>query len=335
MFLVKRLFPCIVMCVLLILSISIVYVIPGMTQEKYPDPSRSIDLIIPFAPGGAADVAGRIFADEISKILGVPVVPVNKAGASGTYGATLVSKAKADGYTLLTNTTSGMILAPVLLPKIEYDTKDFFPIAITSFMADCIIVRPDSPYQSINTLIEAARKNPGKVSYGTAGVGSDGHFNGEILASVTNVKFKHVPFKGGGEIAPAVMGGHVDFGSGMVMVYIPLAKANKLKILAITGNERMKSIADVPTFQGLGIKGNFIDTWTGFFAPATTPAHILDKLVAATEKVLKSEKYIEKIEKIGVVVRYNTPSEFKSILERDKKTAEELAKKMEKTKSEK
>lgn len=318
-----------IVLVILILSLSVSGVFQVLAQEKYPDSSRSIDLIIPFAPGGVTDIAGRIFADELAKLLRVPVTPLNKPGASGTHGATLVFKAPKDGYSLLANTISGMVLAPVILPNVEFDTlKDFFPIAIISNIPNTIVVKSDSPYKDINALIEAAKKNPGKISYGTAGVGTDGNFNGEILGVTTGVKFKHIPFKGGGEVAPAVMGGHVDFGVGASTTFVPLDKGGKLKMVAITGDVRMKAVPDTPTFHELGIKGDFIDNWAGFFASSKTPKHILDTLVAATEKVLKNKDFVERIEKTGGIVQYMTPSEFKAIIERNKKTATEISKKV-------
>lgn len=313
-------FVCIALCA--------AYVSSVMGQEKYPNPSRSMDLIIAFAPGGVTDVTGRIFADDLAKLLGIPVTPVNKPGASGTYGATLVAKAAPDGYTLLANTISGMVLSPAILPKVEFDTlKDFFPIAIISNIAGCVLVKADSPFKTVNDLVEAARKNPGKISYGTVGVGSDGNFNGEILATATGIKFKHVPFKGGGEVATAVMGGHVDFGVSAATTYIPLEKAGKLRILAVTGKTRMKALPSSPTFQEAGIKGDFINNWAGFFAPVKTPKPILDTIIAATEKVLKSKEYDERIDKTGGEVDYNSPSDFRTIIERDQKTAVEIAQK--------
>jgi tripartite-type tricarboxylate transporter receptor subunit TctC len=313
-----------VRCLILLLGIAAV----AAAQEKYPNPSRSIDLVIAFAPGGVTDVTGRIFADDLAKVIGIPVAPVNKSGASGTYGGTLVAKANPDGYTLLANTISGMVLSHTILPQVEFDTlKDFFPIAIISNIPDCLLIKPDSPYKTVQDLIEAARKRPGKISYGTVGVGSDGNFNGEILANSTNVKFKHVPFKGGGEVATAVMGGHVDFSVSAATTYIPLEKAGKLRILAVTGKSRMKALPQVPTFQEIGIKGSFVNNWSGVFAPVKTPKPILDSIIAATQKVLKSKEFGEKIEKTGGEVEYNSPADFRAIIERDQKIAVEIAQK--------
>ena len=298
-------------------------------QGKYPDPSRSIDYVIPFAPGGVTDISSRIFGDELSKALKVPVTPINKPGGGGTHGATLVAKGTKDGYNLLGNSISGMVLAPVVLPKVEFDTlKDFVPIVMFASTPQSIIVKPDSPYKDIQALIEAAKKNPGKLSYGSAGVGTDSHFNVEILSSVANVKFKHVPFKGSGEVGPAVMGSHVDFGTGAATTFLPLLKGEQVRALAITGKVRMKQLPDAKTFDEQGIKGDFVDNWTGFFAPIGTPQAVIDVLIQASQQVLKNKEFIDRIEKAGGMVVPNTAAEFKAIIQRDKKTAEEIAKKV-------
>lgn len=175
-------------------------------QEKYP--TRPIEFVIAFVAGGPTDLWGRFLAEDMRKILKVPMPPINRAGATGTLGAIAVLNAPKDGYTLLTNTAAGMVLAPVVLKDVAYDAaRDFVPIALIASMPDVVIVRADSPYKTINDLIEAARQNPGKLSYGTVGTGSVGHFNGEILSRGNGVKMKHVPFKGTGESAPAILGG--------------------------------------------------------------------------------------------------------------------------------
>jgi len=316
---------------MVVVGVSFIMVLSGLSfgQGKYPDPTRSIDYVIPFAPGGVTDISSRIFGDELSKVLKVPVTPINKPGGGGTHGATLVAKGPKDGYSLLGNSISGMVLAPVVLPKVEFDTlKDFVPIVMFAMTPQSIIVKPDSPYKDIQALIEAAKKNPGKLSYGSAGVGTDSHFNVEILSNVANVKFKHVPFKGSGEVGPAVMGSHVDFGTGAATTFLPLLKGGQVRALAITGKVRMKQLPDAKTFDEQGIKGDFVDNWTGFFAPVGTPQSVIDLLVQASQQVLKNKEFADRIEKAGGMVVPNTASEFKAIIERDKKTAEEIAKKV-------
>jgi tripartite-type tricarboxylate transporter receptor subunit TctC len=150
----------------------------------------------------------------------------------------------------------------------------------------------------------------------------------EILSNVANVKFKHVPFKGSGEVGPAVMGSHVDFGTGAATTFLPLLKGGQVRALAITGKVRMKQLPDAKTFDEQGIKGDFVDNWTGFFVPVGTPQSVIDLLIQASQQVLKNKEFADRIEKAGGMVVPNTAAEFKAIIERDKKTAEEIAKKV-------
>ena len=179
-------------------------------QEKYP--SRPIEMVIAFPAGGFADVTGRIFAEELSKVLGAPIAPINKGGATGSLAATAMLGAPKDGYSMLVNTLGGMVLAPVTLKDVKYDAnKDFYPVAFITAAPDGITVNTDSPFKTLHDLIDAAKKNPNKLSYATAGTGVGGHFNSLILSQVTGIKIKHVPYKGGGEYIPALLGGHLDF----------------------------------------------------------------------------------------------------------------------------
>ncbi len=263
-------------------------------QEKYP--TRPIELVIAFVAGGPTDIWGRILAEEMRKILKVPMPPINKGGASGTLGAIAVLNAPKDGYTLLANTAAGMVLAPVVLKDVKYDAvKDFAPIALVASMPDVVIVKADSPYKTIDDLIMAARQNPGKLSYGTVGTGSVGHFNGEILSRSNDVKMKHVPFKGTGEVAPAIMGGHVDIAFGAPTTFLPLIQAGRLKALTLTGRSRLKALPNVATFTELGVKGSYIDNWVGCFAAAGTPKPAIALLVNAAEKVSKSKEFGERV----------------------------------------
>ncbi|MBI4447306.1 MAG: tripartite tricarboxylate transporter substrate binding protein [Acidobacteria bacterium] len=289
-------------------------------------PSRPIELIIAFPPGGVTDLAGRVFADEMSRVLGVPVVPVNRGGASGVVGTSAVLQSNRDGYVLLGNTITGMVLSPAVLKDAKYEAdKDFVPIALMSIVPNNLAVRSDSPYRSLQDLIAAARQKPGKLSYASPGSGSNGHFDGEIFASAADIKIKHVPFRGGGELATAVLGGHVDFGVGAITNVYALEKAGKLKSLAITGNMRFPGLPDVPTFEELGLKANYVGNWSGCFAPAGTPKEIVQILIEAAKKAVDSPRYRERIEKVGALAPFVPPEDFLSMIRRDKKMAAEVA----------
>lgn len=310
----------------LAMGISAYSPVPSATaQEKYP--SRPIELVIAFPAGGFADITGRIFADEMSKAVNTAIAPVNKSGASGSLAATGMLRAPKDGYNLLVNTLGGMVLAPVMLKDVAYDTnKDFYPVALITSAPDGITVRAESPYKTLQDLIEAARKNPGKLSFGTAGTGTGSHFNAQIFAQNTAIKIKHVPFKGGGETIPAVLGGHVDFVIGTAIAFLPHEKAGKLRTLALVGRNKMKALPNALTTSELGIKGDYLDSWAGCFVAAGTPRPVIDTLVAAAERVIKSNDFIARIEKTGGVVQYVPPAEFQSMIERDKNTAVDMAK---------
>lgn len=294
-------------------------------QEKYP--TKPIELIIAFVAGGPTDIWGRALAEEMGKSLNVPIPPINKGGASGTLGATAVLNAPHDGYTLLADTAAGMVLAPLVLKDVNYDaTKDFIPVMLIASMPDVLLVKADSPFQTVADLIEGARKNPGKFSYGTVGTGSVGHFNGEVLSRSNGIKIKHVPFKGTGEVAPAIAGGHVDIALGAPASFLPLVKAGKLRALALSGRSRLKALPDVATFSELKVKGSFLENWVGCFVAAGTPKAAVDTLVDAADKISKSKEFMERIEKTGGVLQPISAREFLEQIEQDKKTATEVAK---------
>lgn len=294
-------------------------------QEKYP--TRNIELIIPWTAGGIADVAGRIFGDELSKVLKVPVTPVNKPGATGTLGATFVTGARKDGYTLLVNTISAMVLARFTLPDVPFDTlKDFAQISTISISPSIILVKADSPLKTFEDLINEARKSPGKLTYATAGVGSDNHFNMEHLQTVAKIKMTHVPYKSGGEALTALLGGHVDFAVSVVGTVASQLRAKTIRGVIISGNKRVGAFPDIPTYVEKGYPQHFFSNWVGFFAPAGVPRSVIDTVVSATEKTMKSQEYHSKLDKLGMDPIFMSPSEFRDYLEKDIKTAETLAK---------
>ena len=319
----KRILAVLILFVSSALSLAASFV---RAQEKYP--SRPIEMVIAFPAGGFADVTGRIFAEELSKVLNASIAPINKGGATGSLAATAMLGSPKDGYSMLVNTLGGMVLAPVTLKDVKYDTnKDFQPVAFITSAPDGLTVNADSPFKTLHDLIDAAKKNPNKLSYATAGTGVGGHFNSLILSQITGIKIKHVPYKGGGEYIPALLGGHLDFVIGTAIATLPQESAGKLRTLALMGGNKMKDLPTVPTTVELGIKGDYMDSWAGAFVAAGTPKPVIDTLTSAAEKAIKSKEFGARIEKTGGVVKYIPPAEFRSIIERDKNTALEIAKK--------
>jgi tripartite-type tricarboxylate transporter receptor subunit TctC len=298
----------------------------ALAQEKYP--SRQIEFVVPWPPGGATDIAGRIYANELSKVLKVPIVPVNKAGASATVGGTYVFKAKKDGYTLLCG-SQGFFFGSLLLEGLIYDPlKDFVPLLNVSNTPHTLCVKKDSPIKTLADFIDKAKKNPKMVSVGTAGLGSDGYFNLEILLKSAGIQIKHVPYKGIGEVPSAVMGGHVELGIGTGSAFFPFVRSGDMRIIGLTGEGRMKEFPDAPTFTERGFKARYFDNWTAPFAPAGVPQTVIDTLLDATEKVLMSKDYAEAIEKSGGMLKSMTHNEFVKGLEEDRKVVDTIAREL-------
>ena len=294
-------------------------------QEKYP--SRQIELAIPFPAGGSTDISGRIFANELSKILKVAVVPVNKVGSSGTIAGTYVHKAKKDGYTLLTS-SQGWFFGSIIHEKaIVYDPlKDFVPIANFHIVPHALCVRKDSPFKTLEDFIERARKEPGAVSVGTPGLGGDSYFNLQVLLKAAGVQIKHVPYKGIGEVPPALLGGHVEVGIGPASAWVPFSRSGDIRTLGITS--RMKDFPGVPSFLERGFKGRYFDNWAGVSSPAGVPKNVIDVLADACDKMLKSKEFVESTEKTGCVIQYMTRVEFQKHLEEDRKVVDAMAKEL-------
>ena len=295
-------------------------------QEKYP--SKNIELIIPWGPGGLSDVAGRIFANELSKVLSTTMTPINKPGASGILGSTYVAfHAKKDGYTLMSSTQGGVVLVPLQLPEIPFDIiKDFVPISIITISPSVIMVRKDSPLKSLEDLVSESKKSPGKLKYATSGIGITEHLNVIQLESAAKIKVINVPFSSGGENLTATLGGHVDFGCiGLVAIANQL-KAGAVRGLAIGTNKRLDLFPDIPTFAEKGYSEYFFTNWSGVFAAAGVPRPVVDTLIAASEKVIKSKEYVSKIEATGAIVQYMGAAETRNLIEKEKKIAEVIIK---------
>ena len=296
-----------------------------LAEGKYP--SRNISLVIPWAPGGGTDITGRIFAEELAKVLNVAITPDNKPGATGTSGAVMVIGAKKDGYTLMVNTISAMILAQFSLPDVPFDAlKDFTPITNIAISPSIIFVKGDSPIRSIEDLINEAKKKPGKLTFSTAGVGSENHLNTEHFMILSKIKCAHVPYKSGGEALTAVLGGHQDFGTSLVAPLASQLKAGTVRGLIHSNNKRIAFLPDVPTYAEKGFSEHFFSNWTGLFAPAAIPHPILDTLSRASEKAINSEGFISRMEKLGSLAAFQTPGEFRSMLEKELITARALVK---------
>lgn len=282
-------------------------------------PNKPIKLVVGYAAGGPTDVIARIVGQEISTTLGQPVVVDNKAGANGNIGTEFVARAPADGYTLIVNTLSHNV-NPLMNPGIvKYDpVKDFTPVSLAVVLPQLVVVAHDSPYQTIADLIKAAKAEPNKVSYGSAGNGGSAHLAAELLALRSASKMTHVPFKGNGPALTEVMANRVSF-----MFYPMIGVGNhvaskRLRILAVTTEKRHPDFPDVPTMAEAGFAG--FEAYVGpvgFLAPAGTPAPVVQKLSTAIRAALTKPEVREKLRGLGAVVVGSSPEEYRDWLRGD------------------
>ena len=290
-------------------------------------PNQAINLVIPLAPGDAADVAGRTMGEELSKLLKVPVVAVNRPGGGMTIGTDSVVKAKKDGYTILLTTNAALVANRILNPETaSYDPlKDLTPLGLSTRTPIVIVVRQDAPYKSFGELVEFAKKNPGKIRVGTVGPGSAGHLNVELTNSLTGAGLTVVPFKGGAPGITAILGGHVEgvaFSLGALSSHL---KSGALRGVVIS--TQFPDHPEIPTLPQLGYRQNLLGVWFGFFAPAGVPAEVTKVLVAAIEKAVKEPSVATKLAGLGIVQEYQPPEKLVNEIREEHRIVEELARK--------
>jgi tripartite-type tricarboxylate transporter receptor subunit TctC len=300
--------------------------IPMIHAQPYPD--RPIQLIIPLVAGSAMDINGRLLAEDLGKILGTEIVPINKPGAAMTLGTDLVAKSKKDGYTICYTGTSGIVYSRILNPEtVPYDpVKDLEPLGLHCFFSLAVAVQEGSPWKSFAELIEYAKKNPGKLRVATHSQGSIDHFNLEIIQSVTGAQFTHIPFKGGQQVIAALLGGHVEVISHAFSQIIPHVAAGKMRILLMT--KKMTDFPNLPTLPEAGYKQDLLSAWFALYGPAGIPEDVKNVLVPAIEKAAKNHELKTKIEKMGFIVDYKSPRELKKLMVEDYEKALAVAKRV-------
>ena len=293
----------------------LVFVGAAPAQEKYP--TRAIELVVPFAPGGTADVGVRSYSDNLSKLLGVPVNVVNRAGGTGIQGTTYVAKGKKDGYTILATTDTPLLVMPVISSKeVTYDPlKDFIPIGYFGYAPSIFAVRSDSPFKTLAELVDYARKNPGKLKNASTGLGAEARFNLELLCHKENIKIPSIPFESGGQAVTALLGGHTDMSSNSLASLSPHLKAGKIRGLAISMKTRHPEFPDIPTTGELKYPDvNFV-VWLAVFAPTGVPKQVVDTLIPAVEKAFKAPEVIQRGSNAGLIIDYMGPDETKKLME--------------------
>jgi tripartite-type tricarboxylate transporter receptor subunit TctC len=298
---------------------------PDLGAQGYPN--QAINVVIPLAPGDAADIACRTMAEELSKLLKVPVIVVNKPGAGGTLGTDSVAKANKDGYTIVLTNNAALIYNRVLTPEaVAYDPfKDLMPLGLATRFPLLVLVRPDAPYKSFNEMVEFSKKNPGKIRLGTVGAGSVGHFTLEMINSLTGAGLTMVPFKGASPGVTAILGGHVEGGVLALGTLIAHVKSGAMK--GILTSNKIPEYPEIPTLSELGYRQNLFGVWLAFFAPAGVPAEATKVLVPAVEKAVKDPAVASKLAGLGMVQDYMAPEKLFAEIREEHRSVEEIAKK--------
>ena len=276
-------------------------------------PSRPLRYIVPFPPGAFNDTLGRTISAELSKTLGQPMVVDNRPGGNSIIGTEVAAKSPPDGYTLFGAALPFSVMQS--LYKTSFDvTKDFAPITLAGISANLLVAHPSFPVNSVKELIDYARKNPGRINYGSSGNGTSVHLSMELFKSMTKTFMLHIPYKGSAPVVADLLAGQVDVMFDNVPNVIGHVRAGKMKALAVSTAQRSTLAPDVPTVAESGVPGYELAVWFGVLAPAGTPRDIVGRLNAEIVKVLNSAEVKDRFGKQGVEVRTSTPEQFGEFL---------------------
>lgn len=284
--------------------------------DTYPD--RPIHLVVPFPPGGPADIVARPLAERLAVALGQPVVILNKAGASGTIGAAFVAKADPDGYTLLLGTSNELTMSPGLYAKLPYDpARDFAPITTVILFPNVLVVNNDLPVHSALELVALTRAKAGKISYGTSGTGSTNHLTTELYRISAKVELNYVPYRGGAPAMADLMGGQIHAMFATMPSSAGLIKGGAIRALMVTDTKRWAAIPDVPSAMEAGLSDVQVISFNGVLAPAETPRAIVQKLHDEIVTIMNTPTMTMRMSDLAGDVSTSTPEEFAEILKAD------------------
>jgi len=280
--------------------------------QEYP--SKSIRLIVPYPPGGQADIIARLVGQKLSEEWRQPIVVDNRRGANSIIGMELTARSVPDGYTLVIGTTA-MVINPAIVPKLPYDTvRDFAPITNVASTPFILVTHPSVPATSVKDLIALAKARPGTLTFGSGGIGSPTHLSGELLKSMAGIDMVHAPFTGGGASVIALLSGQIDVLFGGPLAAVPHVKSGKMRAHGVTSLRRFPALPDIPTISEAGLRGYESGIWFGLLAPAGTPRGIVSKLHDATTRILANPDVRKRFEAIDATVIGDTPEEFSAFI---------------------
>jgi tripartite-type tricarboxylate transporter receptor subunit TctC len=307
------------------LPVAVLLVCAGIAgAQTYP--SKPIRMIVPWPPGGGVDTTTRMITQPLAERLGQPIAVENRGGAAGNIGTELFTREKPDGYALLMASTSPNSVNPYLYSRLGFDPiKSFTPIVLVSSVPNILVVPAASPFNSVHDLVAFAKANPGKLNYGSGGVGSSQHLAGIMLATAAKIDMVHVPFKGAGPAQTALVAGHLDLVLDTPPALVHVA-AGRLKALAVASKSRNPAIPNVPTFDELGIPGVHMGAWYGIVGPAGTPREIVDRINRETNAVLQTSDMKKRMLDYAAIIGGGTPEDFEAFMVRELKRFEEVVK---------
>ena len=272
---------------------------PAAAQAKWP--SKPITYIVPFAPGGTTDVLARLIGQKLGTALGTTIVVDNRPGAGGSVGSEIAARAAPDGHTLLGGTISSHAINVSLYPKLGYDpVKSFEPVILIGSNGTVLIVGSESPFKSVQDIVNAARSKPGSLTYASAGNGTSQHLSAEMFKLIAKIDMAHVPYKGSGPAIQDVIGNQVPMMFDTTVVAAPHIASGRVRPLAVSTVKRVPSMPEVPTMQEAGVPGFDVVSWQAIFAPAGTPAAIIERLHAEVDKILKMPDVQERFATFGI-----------------------------------
>jgi tripartite-type tricarboxylate transporter receptor subunit TctC len=282
----------------------------GVTDAATPYPVKPVRLIVPFPPGGGADVLGRIAAPSLAEALGRAVMVENRVGAGGNIGAEVAARSAPDGYTILLGNVAHAFNVS-LYKKLSYDiVKDFAPVSMLASTPNILVVHPSVPVKSVRDLVVLAQARPGQLDYVSGGSGSPAHLAAVLFISTAGVKMNHIPYKGGGPSMIALMGGEASVGFPTMPTAIQQVKAGKLRGIAVSSARRSPSFSELPTITEAGVSGYEASTWYGLLVPTGTPNEVISRLNADSLKVLRKQDVKERLDTAGLDAMGTTADEF-------------------------
>ncbi|CAB3731335.1 Bug family tripartite tricarboxylate transporter substrate binding protein [Achromobacter piechaudii] len=274
-------------------------------------PTKNIRYIVPFSPGGVSDGVARLMAEQLSARLGQSVIVENKPGVSGIVGTQLVARAEPDGYTIVGGTITTHAVNPFFIKSLGYDpVKDFTPVGLVGMVSNALVVRADSPFNTVQQVIDAARADPDGLTYGTAGAGTSQHLSGQLFQSITGTRLRQIIYKGGSQSMVDLIGGQIDMVFETVAAARPMIDSKRVKVLGVTSAAPLADLPGVKPLAELGVPGFEMQSWQGIFAPAGTPAPIVDRLGREIAAIVKSPDVRAKLLMLGVAPDGRGSAEF-------------------------